>query len=271
MEKVGPDTPNKGVQSAENTAKLQRGPDSRQDRGMDNWFTARVRHAYEVLVRHAWALGWAAFFGVIGGLITWRDELLPDDIKAKWRVLKMLPHWDWGWWALITAAVMIAIILEASFRIRRENDNQVSVLAEKLKAIGLDRSILYMNLGLNGDGSADPKSISGASVYFKNNAEMMYSYRFIKTEVFIDGKSIPLQQEGPGESYIHKDQELQYRMAFMELYPLTIPQSITVDFEIEYDNVPPVMKRVTGRRITYTLHSVNPTESINLINSQIER
>jgi hypothetical protein len=89
--------------------------------------SGRAAHWREVLFRPTWTIVFVGGFGFVGGLLTWRDELLPDILKEHFRVLKMLPHWEWGWWALVVSFLIIGVILESSYRVtgrlRRENDS----------------------------------------------------------------------------------------------------------------------------------------------------
>src|SRR5271166_1310152 len=55
-----------------------------------------IRGAHAAL----WWLASVLVFGVGAALLTWRDELLPEDAKQRWRVLNMIPHWSWGWWVV---------------------------------------------------------------------------------------------------------------------------------------------------------------------------
>jgi hypothetical protein len=86
----------------------------------------RAAYWREVLFRPTWAIVFVGGFGFVGGLLTWRDELLPDSLKERFRVLKMLPHRDWGWWALVISLLIICVVLESSYRLNRrlkaEND-----------------------------------------------------------------------------------------------------------------------------------------------------
>jgi len=77
----------------------------------------RASHFSEILLRRAWSLSFAVIFSAFAAAITWRDELLSPETAQKWRVLNMMPHWDWGWWVLISAAVILAILIDGSFRI----------------------------------------------------------------------------------------------------------------------------------------------------------
>jgi hypothetical protein len=76
----------------------------------------RAEHGCDVLFRPGWAIVSIVVLGLGGALLTWRDELLPHELKEKLRVLKMLPHWDWGWWAVIVSVLVILLVLEFSFR-----------------------------------------------------------------------------------------------------------------------------------------------------------
>jgi hypothetical protein len=82
-------------------------------------FRDRFEHRRTVLFKPGWAFLYVVLLGAPTALLTWRDELLPENLKDEWRVLKMLPHWDWGWWALGISALIILIILESSFRVNR--------------------------------------------------------------------------------------------------------------------------------------------------------
>ena len=240
------------------------------DRRMVNIFTARAHHAYQVVVRYVWALVWVVVVGAVGALITFRDELLPDDIKTNWRLLKMAPHWDWGWWVLVVAAVLLCVILEASFRLKREVEIERDGLAGKLDEIGQDRALAWQTFSWGGDGTLSPTSLGGVGIKFENISQKMIEYNFSAISVYCEGNRVALQ-EGYSGGFINHGQSLTYSVQFSPPIELKLPLTITVEFEIEYDNVPAINKRVVGRRVCNLIHILSPFTVTDTIENWVER
>jgi hypothetical protein len=95
------------------------------------WLLARAMHFYAIAVRQLWQLFFVVIFGTLAGLVTWRDELLSPDSARHYRVLAMIPHWDWGWWVLVVAAFVIAVMVDGSYRITSELNRRVEELSIK--------------------------------------------------------------------------------------------------------------------------------------------
>jgi len=96
---------------------------------MFSWPLSRATHFYAIAARQIWLLFYAGIFGVVGSLVTWRDEIFPPEIAHRYRVLLMIPHWDWGWWALVVAVIVIVVMVDGSYRINRELKRRIEELS----------------------------------------------------------------------------------------------------------------------------------------------
>ena len=85
--------------------------------------TGRLRHFREIAVVPLWRLGAYLLVEVVGTALTWRDLLVSPANQQRWG-LSVLPHWDWGWWALGSAVVVIATLFEQSYRTRRKTESE---------------------------------------------------------------------------------------------------------------------------------------------------
>ena len=232
---------------------------------MPNPLVARGKHIYEVVLRHLWRLAWVLLFGVVGGVLTWRDELLPENIKSKWRVLKMLPHWDWGWWVLIFATICVIIIFEASYQLRIRADAENLRLRSTLEGISLERPIAFDNIHVTYDSSGPPHKISSIGVCFKNLSINLMEYTVTVNSFYFDGRLINISPNELNHGHIHKDIGMRYTFNLLEPVLSHDGMSVIIDFDISYDNVPSIKARSTGRRVAYTFRSIIPSVADSLI------
>jgi hypothetical protein len=100
------------------------------------WFKERASHFCEIVLKRIWWLVFAIFFSAVSAAITWRDELLPPEIAQKYRVLNMIPHWEWGWWILISATAILLVLVDGSFRIhadlKKKHEGEIDSLKHEL-------------------------------------------------------------------------------------------------------------------------------------------
>ncbi len=124
---------------------------------MLKWFTDRAKHFYAIVLRQIWAMAWVTLVTILAAALTWRDEILPPEIAKNWRVpamISMLPHWDWGWWAILSAMLVIAVLIDGSFRINKN-------LEEKIAQVTATRANLEFRIG-----TGEPYLLSQANWLF---------------------------------------------------------------------------------------------------------
>jgi hypothetical protein len=88
-----------------------------------------------VLIRPAWRYLFVlptSFFGTVAWA---RDEFLSPETAEKLKMPLWLPHWPWYLWVITTLAIIIALILEASFRLSRELSSGSNVSVPPLTRI----------------------------------------------------------------------------------------------------------------------------------------
>lgn len=75
---------------------------------------------------------------------------------------------------------------------------------------------------------------------------------------------------GQAGTYVHARQPMSYGFDVQGLTAVAFPVIVTVGFDIEYDNVPPIRCRGTKRVIRHTFNSFRPMNWSNLIIDQDE-
>lgn len=89
----------------------------------------RFKHWLSVVRRPAWQYLFALPLAVVGAWIPLRDEFLPKETAEKLKIPRLfsdfMPSWlvsaPWYWWAIATLIVLIALILEGSYRVNRDS------------------------------------------------------------------------------------------------------------------------------------------------------
>ncbi len=224
---------------------------------------ARLRHVYEVFLRHAWSLVWVGIFGVLGGVLTWRDELLPEDFKQQLRLLKVLPHWSWGWWAVAVFGAAFLIVIEGSFSVRRRFERENGALASKLDTLASDRCLVFnqVQLSLLADRHVDDGLIirlHSVALVIDNNSEFLLRYTMDSIAVSYEGTEAKMQPFENNGGLIHKGKPATfYTGAFKEAILLrSLPAQIFISFDTTYDSVPSLRRRTFGKSLRVDLASL---------------
>jgi hypothetical protein len=64
-------------------------------------------------------------FAVLGGASFVRDEMVSPASVGTWKLLNILPDWQWESFALILMIVILGIVFESSYRMVREKSAQI--------------------------------------------------------------------------------------------------------------------------------------------------
>jgi len=241
---------------------------------MDNPFSRRIAHAHEVLTQHIWWMFSVVVFGLGAALFTWRDEVLPDDIKQNWRVLNMLPRWDWGWWVVSVAMPLLVIVLESSYRVRRRMEAEKAAILQTLQQIGLDRPVVFETIGLENitplhDGSHLLRRIT---FRFRNTGTKVLRYRIVRSVFQIENVEATAEDPNITRGYISAGEALSYGgdLSSQIIIP-SFPFSVRLHLIMEYDNVPPVAIRIFETETLYSFNSIQPIVWTNVILKRDER
>jgi hypothetical protein len=62
---------------------------------------SRIEH-WSIVLAPAWRYCFALPTIVLGSVAFWRDEILPPEVAAKWKILSVIPAWPWYVWAIGT-------------------------------------------------------------------------------------------------------------------------------------------------------------------------
>ncbi len=234
----------------------------------------RLKHYHHALIVPAWTFSAFVFFDLVGAFFTYRDLLVSKADQVRWH-LDALPHWDWGWWVLGSAAVFLLLILENSFKLIRAVERERDATRDTLKEIALDRCLTFNNISMVAELIAgDAFVVKRLSILFENLSEKTLYYGITSLKFQIGSADIPfiMPTNNSASGYIHRNQQQSYSGNLSP--PLLLPElpfDVTVDFTIEYDNVPPIGKRTTYRRVQNTFESFEPLQWRSLILSQDER
>jgi hypothetical protein len=101
----------------------------------------RVEHLWQLL--HGWlfpVMGVA--YALFGTATCFRDNLLSPEERAKWEVLKLLPHWPISWWVTIGLAIVVLGFFEGSFRLSRKLQGDLEQVHGKLREIESTKPIV---------------------------------------------------------------------------------------------------------------------------------
>lgn len=179
---------------------------------------------------------------------------------------EVLPLQTWEWFVLVFGCGLAVAV----FRAYRTLFNEAEQLTRRLREVSAERPIVFSRLGISRDREGSPFVLTGIAVWFKNQSNLMMLYTFTKYVLSSDGKSIEAKLPNSASGVIHKDEELSFNIAPAFTPVMTVPFSITVDYLIEYDNIPPTQRRVTGRKLTYTFWGMSGAEISNIVDSWTE-
>jgi hypothetical protein len=208
-----------------------------------------------------------SFLGLLGTIAFVRDEFLPPALESKFKLLAILPKWSWYWWVIIALIVMTVVIIEGSFQIVRE-------VVDKLEAVGLERPLAFVTIGLDRVRQVVPGtfSIERISREFENAGGRQLRYWPRELEFQVGGVRVDFNLPPNTGGYIEGHRHRTYSGDLST--PLVVaqfsPLDITVRFRLEYDNVPAVHPRSTARTVRYTFTSFSPVVAHNVILEELE-
>jgi hypothetical protein len=148
--------------------------------------------------------------------------------------------------------------LSEAQRLAKEATERVSEIQRRLDEIGADRPISYETLTLDAQRRDGIVLLSGVTLVFQNASDRTMHYTFKDVTLHVNDDPVALQDPEEASGLIGHREEMGYVVAPLE--PVEIPRfsEIIVDFNIDYDNQPPLRTRTTGRRVSCKLESLEP-------------
>jgi hypothetical protein len=173
-------------------------------------------------------------------------------------------------YGLIAAIVAMVLLFGWKFiaippRLAKEAVDSLSKIQQRLDEISADRPIAYEYLTLVAQRRDGNILLSGVTLVLRNASDRTMAYTFKDVTLRVNEHAIALQDQEEASGLIGHQQEMEYAVAPLE--PLEVPRlsEIVVDFNIEYDNQPPLRKRTMGRRVSCKLESIEPLTATYLI------
>lgn len=241
--------------------------------GILNELNHRMAYLRAVVFRPV-QLFYLSVASILGGLALLRDEFLPSDVAAKFKILSFLPHLSAGWWTSIALLAFVLIVLEGAYRSAREGEKNATAVAEKLELICQERPFAYSNMEfdfLERNGFGGPVEVTRMGLIFENRGDRMIRYRI--DDVFLSFNGILAKADEKfmsTGSYVQAQSSMTYSFDVSDLVVSGLPAKIEIGFSVEYDNVPPVRRRITRRKILYTLRSIRPVSFHSVIVDEAE-
>ncbi len=97
--------------------------------------TNRFKHYYLVAVRPAWTWGLLGFFGIMHLVTFFRDEFLSEKDRQPYKILNLIPHWSNSTWIAFLFLVLVAILLEGSYRLANEQHKKINALNARIRKL----------------------------------------------------------------------------------------------------------------------------------------
>jgi hypothetical protein len=166
-------------------------------------------------------------------------------------------------YGLIAAIVAMVLLFGWKFiaippRLAKEAVDSLSKIQQRLDEISADRPIAYEYLTLVAQRRDGNILLSGVTLVLRNASDRTMAYTFKDVTLRVNEHAIALQDQEEASGLIGHQQEMEYAVAPLELFEVPRLSEIVVDFNIEYDNQPPLRKRTMGRRVSCKLESLEP-------------
>jgi hypothetical protein len=173
-------------------------------------------------------------------------------------------------YGLIAAIASMVLLFGWKFiaippRLAKETEESLSAIQRRLDEISADRPIAYEYLTLGAQRRDGDVLLSGVTLVFRNASDRTMLYTFKEVTLHVNEHAIALQDQEEASGLIGHQQEMEYAVAPLELFEVPRLSEIVVDFNIEYDNQPPLRKRTMGRRVSCKLESLEPLTATYLI------
>jgi hypothetical protein len=204
---------------------------------------------------------------ISGGLVIY---LYPPGRK----IIESAELTSWKVAIYVLVAIVVTRLILAPYWIFEAQSIQLNKVNETLSRISEDRPFNYADIVLSVIGNNFHKSVvwtvERIELLFENLGERIISYKI--TELFFeyDGNKMAIPMPIDSDAYIHARQLIRHGFDVKELTVKRFPAIFVIGLSVEYDNVPPIHKRVTKRIIKHTFNSFRPMDWSNTIIKQDE-
>lgn len=144
-----------------------------------------------------------------------------------------------------------------------------------MHSVGTERALAFVAPELTfentGEPGVGPFLLRRLGIRFENTSDKMLSYRVEILKYGLEGFQESDAHPNGSTRYIPPNRPMTYSGDLSPALGIeALPARIRVTFKISYDNVPPVNERSTAQTIEYTLTSIQPLHSTNLILAHTE-
>jgi hypothetical protein len=227
--------------------------------------TNRLRHARDLVPRRSWLLAGLIVVGLVGALLTWRDQLPPGEFRAR---LGVLPHWSWGWWVLTMSLLALALVVESSFRARRRLELEQDKIRQDLRSFGPESCLSIDRISLNTGSIRDREFFEGIHISFRNISADDITFKLTVRSVTINGIALALPDGAFLDGIARPGREAPLDVTFVAGIFLFSLNRIIIDFDLQYDNIPPLLSRTLKRRMLYRVSTADrPRDSLDVLES----
>jgi hypothetical protein len=228
----------------------------------------RLRHACDLVLRRSWLLAALIVLGVVGGLLTWRDQLVPGDVRARLGLLNMLPRWSWAWWVLAVALLTLALVVESSFCTKRRLELEQERIHQELRTFGPENCLSIDRISLNTISIRDLEFFEGIHIAFRNISAADITFKLTVRSVTINGIALALPDDASLDGVAQAGRESPFDVTFIAGLFLFSLNRIVIEFDIQYDNMPALLSRALKRKMLYRVNNIDKKQhSIDILES----
>jgi hypothetical protein len=186
------------------------------------------------------------------------NSILAVAIYAGWHLSAFTAQQTW---AAAAALTLLEIALILPFRLWKANRATIEALHQKLKLMGIDRSISFSHANFNTTLDKKKKFCDVAvKLNFNNTGDYMVKWRLLSWSVESQGMKLSAAT-ATSEYFSAKTQSPQYSIPALRNIPFNgWPMIVDVMFHIEYDSVPPVEKRKAKRIMRFSIPTLRTTD-----------
>lgn len=241
----------KGNANRRNKA-LPSGNVSGQASYMRRSFTERWRHFDQIILRP-----WVAIFLVALGFVGNAQTLvgfLPEKLSTPIHSWINLPTWTPSEWVIAGLFGLLVVLVEGSFRVRTRIEGERDDARRSLAAISAERplSVTTIETRLSPATSGMQSAyLQGYVLTLANDGNQRIQYRVLRTEMRGAGidAAFPPVTNPSGIIPVGRSMNYNTGIAITPLATAALSGAYEAEFEIEYDNIPPLRVRMLSMRL----------------------
>lgn len=215
---------------------------------------ARLRHLKDSVITPGWRVTTFLLLDFLGGLLTLRDEIAPGFLDEEWGGISMI-QFTWEGWVIATLAGLLILLFEGSFRVRRRLEAERDQAVLNLQAVGREVPLVFDGCQLLLSPTSGPKKasdfVTGFKILLRNAGANRIKYRVVRLDLEVDGVKATFGQPVNTGTIIPPSMTYAYDTgkALNPFKIADIKSGAQVEFEVEYDTVPPTNRRTFGKRL----------------------